>query len=57
MVSVCVGKVGMGLSQGLAENLRSEGSGVKLHPEGRGECQALAREEEADPLESVVPTV
>lgn len=55
---VCLcGKGRKGLSQGLPRSLRSEGSGVELCPEGRGECQALAREEEADPLESVVPTV
>lgn len=45
----------MGLNQELPESLTSEGSGVELCPEGRGECQALAGEEEADPLESVVP--
>lgn len=57
VVSVSVGKVGTGLSQGLAVNLMSEGSGVELCLEGRGECQAVAREEGADPFESVVPTV
>lgn len=50
MVSVCVGKMGTGLSQGLAENLRFEGSGVEVHPEGRGESQALAMRKKLTPL-------